>query len=129
MVQRVFGICEAKNGTGTDELLQAEPSVHKRVRQDAKTNSDSGSKKGQKRRTTRKEQHIRLWNDFEMGGFTVHKGLWNLAREKMLQDRGALPKEEGDIVRQYKAMHEEKFMSSRPREDVDTRDREWDRND
>ena len=30
----------------------------------------------------------------------AQKGPWNLAREKMLQDRGALPWEEGDIVRQ-----------------------------
>ena len=26
----------------------------------------------------------------------AQKDLWNVAREKMLQDRGALPKEEGD---------------------------------
>ena len=30
----------------------------------------------------------------------------------MLQDRGALPKEQGDIVIEYKAMHEENFPSS-----------------
>ena len=29
----------------------------------------------------------------------AHRGLWNLAGEKMLQDRGALPEEETDIVR------------------------------
>ena len=34
-----------------------------------------------------------------MEGFMEQKGLWNLAREKMLQDRGALPKEEGDVLR------------------------------
>ena len=39
-------------------------------------------------------------------------GLWDLAREKMLQDRGALSKEEGDVVREHKAMHEEKILSS-----------------
>ena len=32
------------------------------------------------------------------------------------QDRGALPKEEGDIVRECKAMHEENFLSSWLRE-------------
>ena len=51
-------------------------------------------------------EYRRLMNDFEMGGFMAQKGLWNLVREKMLQDRGALPKEEGDVVREYKAMHE-----------------------
>ena len=30
----------------------------------------------------------------------------------MLQDRGALPKEEGDVVVECKAMHEENFLSS-----------------
>ena len=30
----------------------------------------------------------------------------------MLQDRGALPKEEGDVVREYKAVHAENFLSS-----------------
>ena len=28
----------------------------------------------------------------------AQKGLWNLAREKLLQDSGALPKEEGDVI-------------------------------
>ena len=50
-----------------------------------------------------------------MGGFMAQKGLWNLAREKMLQDRGALL-EEGDIVREYKAMHEENYLGSWLRE-------------
>ena len=49
----------------------------------------------------------------------AQKGLWNLFREKMLQDRGALPKEDGDIVREYKAMHEENFLSIWLREDVE----------
>ena len=31
----------------------------------------------------------------------AQKGPWNLSRENMLQDRGALPKEEGDVVRGY----------------------------
>ena len=49
----------------------------------------------------------------------AQNGLWNLAGEKMLQDRGVLLKKEGDVVREYKAMHEEKFLSSWLREDVD----------
>ena len=42
----------------------------------------------------------------------AQKGPWNVAREKWLQDRGALPKEERDIVRECKAMDEENFLSS-----------------
>ena len=48
---------------------------------------------GRKRRITRKEFR-RLLNKIEMEGFMAQKGLWNLAREKILRERGALPKEE-----------------------------------
>ena len=37
---------------------------------------------------------------------------WNLARNKALQDRGAPLGEEGDTIREYKAMDEENFLSS-----------------
>ena len=43
---------------------------------------------------------MRVSSEFEMGGFMAQEGPSNLAREKMLQDRGELPGEEGDIVRQ-----------------------------
>ena len=49
----------------------------------------------------------------------AQKGLWNLAEESLLRDRGALPREEGDLVREYKAMHEENSPSRRLREDVE----------
>ena len=49
----------------------------------------------------------------------AQNGLWKLARERMLHDRGALLKEQGDTVREYKAMHEENFPSSWLRKDVD----------
>ena len=43
----------------------------------------------------------------------AQKCLWKVSqREKMLQDRGALLKEEGEIVREHKAMHEGNFLSS-----------------
>ena len=47
----------------------------------------------------------------------AQKGLWNLARNKALQDRGALSREEGDAIREYEAMHEENFLNSWLRED------------
>ena len=37
-------------------------------------------------------------------------------KRKMLQDRGALPREEGDVVREYNATHEKNFLSSWLRE-------------
>ena len=52
----------------------------------------------------------------------TQKGLWNLAGEKILRARGALPKEDGDAVREHKAMHEEDFLSSWLR--VDGREKE-----
>ena len=48
----------------------------------------------------------------------AHKGLWNLAREKILRERGALPKEESDAIREYQTKDEENFSSSWLREDV-----------
>ena len=54
---------------------------------------------------------------FEMDGFMAQKGQWNLAEEQILRKRGALLKEEGDAIREYKAMHEENFLSSWSRQD------------
>ena len=47
----------------------------------------------------------------------AQKGFWNIAKKRMLKDRGALPKEEGDLIREFKAMLEENFLSSWLRED------------
>ena len=41
----------------------------------------------------------------------AQKALWNLARENMLQDGGALPEEECDVIGEYTAMHKEKFLA------------------
>ena len=40
------------------------------------------------------------------------KGLWNIAKRRMLQDRGALPRKDGNVLREYQAMLEENFLSS-----------------
>ena len=31
-------------------------------------------------------------------------------KKRMLEDRGAMPREEGDLVREYKDVHEENFL-------------------
>ena len=51
----------------------------------------------------------------------IHGAEKSVERRKgeVLQDRGALPKEEADIATEYTAMHEEKFLSSWLREDVE----------
>ena len=119
----MFGICKAKNGTTTDELLQAGTDGYPRVCQMLKgiqvledggvpaKEAGSWRNEGQKTRNTRKEYQS-LLTKFDMEGFMAQKGLWNLVREKILRERGALPKEECDAMREYKAMHEEHFLSS-----------------
>ena len=41
----------------------------------------------------------------------AQKELWNIAKKNMLEDRGALPREADDSPEEYKAMHEDKFLS------------------
>ena len=57
-----------------------------------------------------------------MEGFVAQKGLWNLVGEQVLQDSGALSEEEGDVIRAYKAMHEEVFLSSWLREEGEVKE-------
>ena len=47
--------------------------------------------------------------------------MWNIAKKRMLEDRGASPKEEGDSTREHKAMHEEHVLSSWLRRNVEGR--------
>ena len=51
-----------------------------------------------------------------MEGLMAQKGLWNLAEEKIIRERGELPNEEGDAVREHKAMHKDNFLNSCSRE-------------
>ena len=58
---------------------------------------------GRKRITRKKYQSLKwkvLWRK---------KGVWNLAFEKILRERGALPMEEGHAVREHKAMNEKQL--------------------
>ena len=45
MVQNVFGICDAKNGIETNELLQTRTDGHQRIWQNAEKNSNSRRRK------------------------------------------------------------------------------------
>ena len=62
-----------------------------------KTNSDSRRRQGSCQRG--KIEYQRLLNRFEMEGFMARNGLWNLAKNKALQDSGAMLGEEGDAIR------------------------------
>ena len=46
----------------------------------------------------------RLGKEFEVGGSMTQKELWNI-KKSMLEHRGALPREDGDLLREYQAMH------------------------
>ena len=109
-MQKMFGLCKVQ--VGTEEhgkmLKRIQFLEDGRVRAKEARNWEI---EGQKRRITWKECRT-LFNEFVMGAFMAQKGLWNLDRDKMLQDRGTLPMEEGDVIREYKAMPEENFLSS-----------------
>ena len=47
------------------------------------------------------------------------KGCGTSPKKRILEDRRALLEEEGDLVRDHKAMHEENFLSGWLREDVE----------
>ena len=70
-----------------------------------------------------REECKRLQAEFEEG-FMAQKGLWNIAKKRQLDDRRALPKEDGELLREYQAMHEENFLSSRLRKDVERKEEE-----
>ena len=72
-----------------------------------------------------REKSITFLISIKMEGFMAHEDLWNLARESVLQDRGALPKEEDDVIREDMAMHEEIFLSSWLREDRKDKKENW----
>ena len=75
------------------------------TQEDGRVPAKEAKNGGQKKRIARKE-YQRLVNKFHMEGFMAQKGLWNLAKEKILRERDALSKEEGDAVREYKAVEE-----------------------
>ena len=92
------------------------------VLEDSTVPAKAGKKleEGQKRRISRKEYQT-LLSKFEMDGIMAQQGLWNLVGERSC-GKVALPKEEGDVTGEYKAVHEEKFLSSWLREDGEKRE-------
>ena len=79
---------------------------------------EDGQLKGKRGGVTRKWRK-RPREEFEVRGFMAQKGLWNIARKRTLEDRGALPTEDGDLLREYQAMHEDNFLSRWLREHVE----------
>ena len=49
-----------------------------------------------------------------IGSWRLHdakKFVKHCQKKRMLEDRGALPTEEGNVIREYKAIHEENFSA------------------
>ena len=93
MVQKMLGVCEAKNGTKANKLLHAGTDGHQRIwHHGEKTPNTRGRESpsqywridGEKKIITRKECR-RLLNKFEMEGLMAQKGLWKLAKEKIVE--------------------------------------------
>ena len=82
-------------------------------------NARGGTIEDQKRTVTRKDMQ-----KFDVGGFMAETRLWDIAKKRMLEDRGALPREDGDLLWEYQEMHEENFLSSWRREDVEGKEEE-----
>ena len=115
---------EAKNGTEIDELLQARASGHKmferiQVLEDGRVPAKEGKigKLNDKKEESR-EKSIR--------GFCISlkwKVSWRkkdcgiLLEKRCCRTEEGLPKEESDVMREYKAMRVENFLSSWLRED------------
>ena len=57
-------------------------------------------------------EYRRLLNEFEVGGFMAQKGLWKFRQRENAAGQRCLSQEEGDVGREYKATHEENFLSS-----------------
>ena len=118
MVQKV-----AKHGTKASELLWTGADGHQRIWQSDEKNPSSRGRKSPSQRDKELENRWREEKDyekgvsevvknFEMEGLMAEKGLWNVAKEKIMKETGELSSEEGDVVKDFKAMHEEDFWSS-----------------
>ena len=68
---------------------------------------------GEKNNNYEKGVYERLLNNFEMEGVMAQKRPVEFRRRRQsMKERRELPNEEGDAVKEHKAMHEEDFWSS-----------------
>ena len=94
--------------TKAGELLQTGTTGHQRIWQnDGKTSNSRGRKSPSQRGKEREnrgrqqknyEKEYRLFNNFDMEGLMAQEGLWKLAKEKIMKERGELLDEVGDPV-------------------------------
>ena len=104
MVKRVY-----RNGEGS--IWCSKCSEHARQRLEVKWMNRCKLKKME---TTQYGEMLRRsaqgQEEFEVGGTMARKHCATSPRKRMLEDRGALPGENGDLLREYQAAHEEHFL-------------------
>ena len=106
----MLGLCEAENGTEIDVLLQAEASMARGWNELLPKRPNIGRLKGKRGESPGRQIRV--------GRIDGTKKGCGVLREKELQERGAMPEEEGDVIREYNAMHEENFLSNWLRKDL-----------
>ena len=74
---------------------------------------------GRRNEQSHKEAVEEAKGNIEDGGSWHKNALWNIAKKRVLAGRGAMPREEDDLVRQYEATYEESSLSTWPKEDTE----------
>ena len=95
LVQTMFGPCKVPLGAKADE--------------------PKGWKVEEEKRTVTRKECKRLREEFEAGGFMAQKVCGTLPKRRCWRTEEPCPKEDGELIGEYKAMHEENFLSSRLR--------------
>ena len=111
-------------GPKIDEPVNARKNGHERIWKDVKTYvktlrrsgsppgmREDGKVEGQKKAFPQRNI-IYIGRNLRLEVSWPKEGLWNIAKKKMLEDRGALLEEDGNQLRECRAMHEEHFLSS-----------------
>ena len=105
MVQKMLGICEAKNGSKADKLMHAGTGTKDfgtLVKRIQTLEEGRVPAKEAENRWRKEKNHEKGVSKFEMEDLMAQKGLWKLAKEKRMKERGELPNEEGDAVKEEK---------------------------
>ena len=93
-------------------------------------NARGGTVEGQKKRRVTRKECKRLREELEVRGFKAQKGLWNIAKKRCWKTEEPCPeKTETCSVNTKPCMHEENFLSSWLREDVECEVEERERMD
>ena len=122
MELKVFGLCAVLFGTKADEPLQTRTERHvgamANVEHNLKLEKGDGEERWlidgklrKKREQLQGKSARNLGNNLQTKESWHNEGLWNITKKRILEDRGALPQEEDDLIRECKAIHKENLSS------------------